>query len=242
MEKSIVKAPRDITKDYDFIAFSFDGKHSYEDFGIIRTSGGDRFEEKMAPTMNDKTAEVPGMDGKYYFGTEYKQRDFNITFAFDGLTEGKLGELKRWLCGDKVADLWFAEAPYKVYSVKVSGQPALKYIPFDSVKYVDLPPAADELEDIVYKQAIHSTIYKGEGSVTFTAYYPFAHTPDEVHMWDSTSQKYINQGRGTEPMSYSSFANFQNYKHLINEYSHIKKKTTEIIFCGMEDVGNVDYR
>jgi hypothetical protein len=28
-------------------------------------------------------------------------------------------------------DLWFAENPYKVYTAKVTGQPTIKYVPFD---------------------------------------------------------------------------------------------------------------
>jgi hypothetical protein len=71
----------------DFLAFSFNGKHSWDDFHIYRTSDGDRYNENLTPTLTDKTAEVPGGDGMYYFGTTHKQRDFNISFAFDSLTE-----------------------------------------------------------------------------------------------------------------------------------------------------------
>ena len=100
---SIVKVPKNATADYDFVAFSFDGKHSYEDMGIIRTSGGDRFTMDLAPTMQDKTVEVPGGHGTQYFGTEFKKRDFRISFAFDDLTETKLAELKHWLKADKIS-------------------------------------------------------------------------------------------------------------------------------------------
>ena len=40
---SIVKVPRNNTADYDFIAFSFGGKHSVEDFGIYRTGKNDGY-------------------------------------------------------------------------------------------------------------------------------------------------------------------------------------------------------
>ena len=83
MAESIVRLPRNQNIDYDFIAFTFKNKHSYEDFGIIRTSDGDRYNFNLAPTMTDKTAEVPGGDGMYYFGTHHKQKDFNISFASD---------------------------------------------------------------------------------------------------------------------------------------------------------------
>jgi phage-related protein len=94
MAESIVKAPRDSTMDYDYIAFSFNGKHSYDDFGIIRTSDGDRYNENLSPALTDKTAEIPGGDGMYFFGSTHKQRDFSINFAFDNMSESTFREMK----------------------------------------------------------------------------------------------------------------------------------------------------
>jgi hypothetical protein len=37
---TIVKVPNNTSIDYDFIAFSFKGKHSFEDFGIYRNDAG----------------------------------------------------------------------------------------------------------------------------------------------------------------------------------------------------------
>ena len=157
MAESIVKVPQCATDDMDFLAFSFNGKHSWDDFGIYRVIDGDRYSENFSPTLNDKTAEVPGGDGMYYFGTTYKQRDFNISFAFDHLTEAKLREMKKWLNGKEMGDLWFSEAPYKVWTAKSSGNSAIKYIPFDDEN--------------------GQRVYKGEGTIQFTAYWPYAHTP-----------------------------------------------------------------
>ena len=165
MAVSIVKIPQNVHADYDFVAFSFNNKHSYEDFGIVRVSEGSRYNENLSPTLTDKTAEVPGGDGTYYFNTQHKQKVFNISFAFDGMSEAKLREMKQWLNGKDMADLWFAEAPYKVYTAKVTGAPQMKYVCFDQ-----------------YNEETGKTerVYKGEGSVTFTAYWPYAHTPDYI--------------------------------------------------------------
>jgi hypothetical protein len=38
--------------------------------------------------------DIPGMDGSYYFGSQFKPRTFNVSFAFDGLTETQLSYLK----------------------------------------------------------------------------------------------------------------------------------------------------
>jgi hypothetical protein len=89
----IVKVPQN-NADYDFIAFSFDGYHSYEDFGIYRTSDGSRYAENLAPTLADKTADVPGGDGMYFFSTKHKQQTFNINFAFDHMEEKQFIKFK----------------------------------------------------------------------------------------------------------------------------------------------------
>lgn len=69
--------------DYDFIGFTYDGRHSIRDLNIYRTSDGSRYNENLSPSVTDKTAEIPGGDGLYYFGSQYKQRQFSISFAFD---------------------------------------------------------------------------------------------------------------------------------------------------------------
>ena len=173
MAESIVKVPRNLGEDH--LAFSFMGKHSYEDFGIIRTSDGNRYNEDLSPQFNDITAEVPGGEGLYYFGTKHKQRDFNISFAFDNLSEAKLRELRQWLNGKEMGDLWFSEAPFKVYTVKVTSKPSLKFLCFDK-----LNTATGEIQ----------RVYKGEGSVVFTAYWPYAHTPDVVIYQGKVYQDY----------------------------------------------------
>jgi hypothetical protein len=78
----------------DFIGFSYGKKHLLRDFKIYRTSDGSRFNSNLIPTLTDKTADIPGGDGQYYFRTNYKNRTFTINFAFDSLTEEKIRELR----------------------------------------------------------------------------------------------------------------------------------------------------
>lgn len=189
MGESIVKIPQCVASDMDFLAFSFNGKHSWDDFGIYRVSDGDRYNENLTPALNDKTAEVSGGDGMYYFGTTYKQREFNISFAFDGLTEDKLHKMKKWLNGKELGDLWFSEAPYKVWTAKPTGNSAIKYIPFDS-----FDSSGNKIR-----------IYKGEGSVVFTAFWPYAHTPDYV----LSGSARLN---GNYHASYKQFSNYEEIK------------------------------
>lgn len=135
----------------DFIGFSFN-EHRSESLGIVRVSDGSRYNEDLVPTTQDKTVQVPGGDGFYYFGSDYTQRQFSINIAFDELTEKQFRELQQVFGTKELGKLIFDERPYKYYMVK-SGKPQLKYICFG-------------------KEG--ERIYKGEGTLTFTAYYPFA--------------------------------------------------------------------
>ena len=137
----------------DYIGFSFNGIHSSE-LGIVRTSEGSRFNENLLPTIQDKTVQVPGGDGMYLFGSYYTQRQFNISYAFDALTEQQLARIKEVFGDKKIHELIFDELPYKKYYAKVTGSASIKHIPFG--------------------EGALNRIYKGEGSIQLTAYDPYA--------------------------------------------------------------------
>lgn len=144
----------------DFIGFTFNGVHS-SDMGIIRTSDGSRFNENLLPASTDKTVQIPGGDGTYYFGSNYTQRQIPISVATDELTEIQFRQLKQWLGDKQIHPLVFDEAPYKTYMVKTSSIPTLKFICFDNITKNNGEITVDR-------------IYKGEGSLQFIAYFPFA--------------------------------------------------------------------
>lgn len=113
----------------DYVGFTYNGKHS-SDLNILRVSSSNRYSENIAPTFADTTADNPGADGTFYFGTFHRLRPFNVSIAFDSLTEANLRAVRQWLDGKDVHDLVFDEAPNKIYSAKVTSTPTLKYIPF----------------------------------------------------------------------------------------------------------------
>ena len=137
----------------DYMGFTYNNIHSSA-LGIVRTSDGSRFNENLLPTIQDKTVQVPGGDGTYYFGSYYTQRPFTISFAFDSLTEEQVARLKTHFGDKKIHDLIFDETPYKIYSAKVTGTATIKHVPF------------------VEGEA--NRVYKGEGTIQFTCYTPFA--------------------------------------------------------------------
>lgn len=119
----------------DFTGFSFGGVHS-SGLGITRVSGGDRYEEKLHPEVSDRTAEVPGLDGVYYFGSEHRERVFDITLGFDSLTEEQFRRLRTIFSTKEVKELIFDERPYKKYMAKIESPVELSFVCFDEPRKV----------------------------------------------------------------------------------------------------------
>lgn len=162
----------------DFISFTYNGVHS-TDLGIMRVTASNRYTDQLLPTVQDKTVQVPGGNGTYFFGSNYTQRTITINIAYDSVTEDQI-RLMRINFGDgKTHELIFDDEPYKVYYAKVTGTPQLTYIPFQN---------QDENANI------QPRIYKGEGTLTFTCYEPFAHCLNNY--------KYLNQYTVNDPSWY----------------------------------------
>ena len=78
----------------DFTGFKFNEKHS-SDFGIYRVSDGSRYQESLIPTFSDYTSEVAGGTGTHYWGSDFKTKTFNLSFAFDSVTEIQLRKMRK---------------------------------------------------------------------------------------------------------------------------------------------------
>lgn len=167
----------------DFYGFSFNGHHSSE-MGFIRTSDGNRYNENIGPNFQDKTIQIPGADGTYFFNSFYNQKPFTINIAFDHMTEEQLRTLRQVFNCKDVGPLIFDEWPYKAYTVKLQSPVQLKYICFDepvrtSSTWIHnnvLAPSSSD--DETGRPPAQSTqrIYKGEGTIQFIAYQPYAHS------------------------------------------------------------------
>ena len=159
----------------DFLSFSFAGVDS-SDLNIVRTSDGDRFDEDLTPEIKDVTVEVPGMDGEYFFGSTYGTRTFEIPFAFDSLTEEQFRKLRKVYGQRRLGELIFSERPYKKYIAKIESPIELSYICFDERRYTDDGSRGTGIKDRELRTMSNDTqrIYKGEGKITFVAYFPFA--------------------------------------------------------------------
>lgn len=197
---------KEMKGDFTGFTFVYNG-HSYmtEDLGITRVSDGDRYNEPLIPEIEDKTIEIPGLDGSYFYGSNFKSRNFSIKIAYDEMTEVQF-RLMRQIFGYKHTGLLiFDEAPYKKYRVKIASPPELDFVCFDErgktpgesrdgiritdrtereVEKVDEETGETTTEtviDVTREQVtpwVYSDqtnrIYKGEGTIEFVAYYPFA--------------------------------------------------------------------
>ena len=176
---------REAKKDFQgpFLGFTYNGRHSSE-LGIVRINTGNRAEMPLSPSFKDSTAEVPGGKGLYYFNTQIQQRQFTINFAYDDLAEEDVRELREWLNPLEQGELIFDEEPYKAYTVKPNTQPKLSYLVFDK-----------EITTETFKLYEPSTVrssgrlYKGEGAIGLTAYYPYAKAPSKKLSYYNSNTK-----------------------------------------------------
>lgn len=180
------------TEGDDFIAFAF-GDFISNKFGddgqcvIYRISNSGRFDSELSPSMQDKVVDVPNGDGQYYFGTYHKAKVFNVNFVFDNLTNDGLRKLKQAFTGKEMRQLVFAEESNKVYMAKVTGQPTIKTMCFDETYTV----TTGEGDEAVTTTHIRE-VYRGEGSVQFTAYWPYGRGVTYV---DNTIESTIDKGK-----------------------------------------------
>ena len=182
----------------DFTGFSFgDWSSTDPQHGVVkvlRVSGGDRYNETLHPEIKDRTAEVPGVNGEYYFGSDYGTRTFDIDIAFDSLTEEQFRELRKVFGTKDIKKLVFDERPYKYYMAKLGSPIELSYVCFDGLTREpfsqghfsqELPDGVrmitdnegnrvrEKVDPWVYSEQ-KTRIYKGEGTISFVCYFPFA--------------------------------------------------------------------
>ena len=166
----------------DFLGFTFGDIHS-SNLGITRVSGGDRYEEQLHPEIKDRTVEVPGLNGEYYFGSDFGTRTFDIEIAFDHLTEEQFRKLRQTFGTKDIKRLIFDERPYKYYMAKLESPIELSYVCFDEPNYTwqkeqtgyntYMQGISGDYEHKVYDGTVRR-IYKGEGKISFISYFPFA--------------------------------------------------------------------
>lgn len=148
----------------DFTGFYLDNIHS-STYGILRVSDGDRYKEGLIPEFENKEIELSGGRGSAYVSTKYKKTPFEVSIAFDHLTEQQFRDLRKWLGAEQLRAFRFDERPYKTYWVKLESRPELEYVCF--MEQADNGFIGDK-----------ERIYKGEGKLKFIVFDPFGYCVD----------------------------------------------------------------
>lgn len=139
----------------DFTGFRFGNIHS-EDLHLLVISTSDRYEKNVLPENQDYSTDIPGGNGSYYFGSTFKNREFKVDVAFDNVDEKTWRRISNLFANDKLQDLVFDELPYKTYKAKIKSKPEFKFICFKN-------------------RDTGERVYKGEGTLNFVCYQPFAY-------------------------------------------------------------------
>ena len=180
----------------DFLGFSFDGIHCSE-LGITHVSDSDRYDESLHPEVRDKSVEIPGNHGEYFYGSTYGTRKFDLSFAYDHVTEEQFRKIRKLFGTRKPCELIFDERPYKVYYAKIENPVEMKYICFDEEDYIWERHDTEEdnggyipgsIDHKIYT-GNYRRIYKGEGTISFVCHFPFARQLFKIkELYEETSQ------------------------------------------------------
>ena len=135
-----------------FIGFTYGNRHSSQ-LGILRTSDSDRFSVELTPTVKDLTYGHEKTEGVLYVGSEYTRKILPISFAFYGLLEEQIKDLKNTFNAKDIKQLIFDEDPYKIWYAKPTTVSIMKHVCLTDKD---------------------KRFYCGTGTIEFTAYYPYA--------------------------------------------------------------------
>lgn len=151
----------------DFTGFTFNGKHSSE-FGLLRISDGDRYEDTFVLPHSNEAADIPGGPGQYYWGEQTKQREFKVRVAYDNIGEVEKRRIRQWLHPDgKLHELIFDERPYVKYWVKCAKEVVTEELCFNEY---DITKSTTWPYDTIKTLR---RVYKGEFEIQFVAYMPY---------------------------------------------------------------------
>ena len=197
-----------------FVGLTYDGVHSSE-LGLYRVSDGSRYNEDLLPSFSDKTIERTGADGMYFFGSNYQQKNWTIEFAFDHITKEQLLKIKELFGAGakKPKQLIFDEdREYNSISVEntielihnhnldetVGKNATTEEPPLMQRYYLAKIAQPPQLKTLCFDELDNEgniiDIYKGELTVEFTSYTPFAYAPITEEVPDNNEILYKNLG------------------------------------------------
>lgn len=158
-----------------FISFSYGGKN-IEDFNLIATTSGDRWQQNGYANFNDLTTSYDVLDGQFFWASHYQTYELDLELSTDGVTQNELDEFLHWFTPGKYRELVLAEHPNRARLARVAAVPALSMIPFE--KKVEFQIGGQIC-------STSTTEYKGSISLKLVSDDPFWHA--RVNIFGNTS-------------------------------------------------------
>ena len=175
----------------EFIDFEFDGKHISE-FGMVAVADGGRHSFDAAPTFQDETSNVNGVDGQYYWGTHFGSKKMSFTLATDGMTEAQVNAFKQHFKPGKYGKFIEDKLAYRYGYARISQVATFSMVPFR--KKLTVGNGTDQLSFYVNE-------YKGDCRITFEFDDPYFYTVANLALYDG---KYITSDEDGMRIAYTN--------------------------------------
>ena len=166
----------------EFIDFEFAGRHISE-FGMVAVADGGRHSFDAAPTFEDETSTVNGVDGQYFWGTHFRSKRMTFSLATDGMTEAQVNDFKHHFQPGKYGKFIEDKLTCRYNYARVSQITTFNMVPF-------------RIQKKIKDTTIYINEYKGDCRITFEFDNPFFETTinliTDINNEDQLRAMYIN--------------------------------------------------
>ena len=162
----------------EFIDFKFDDKYISE-FGMVAVADGGRHSFGAAPTFDNETSSVNGVDGQYFWGTHIGSLKKTYYLATDGMTEAQVNAFKLHFKPGKYGVFIEDKLAHRYGYARVSSVTTFSMVPFQK-------------EVTIKGTTIKINEYKGDCRVTFEWDYPYMKsTENYIENWEANADEYL---------------------------------------------------
>lgn len=147
-----------------------------EDFNLIATISGDRWERDAYASFEDLTSVYDTIHGQFYWGTYFHSNTLNFNLSTDGMTQRQLDDFKFWFRAGQIKELILSEHPNRAALARVAAPPRLKLLPFEQPVTVSLGVGGtvNSGETVINTDYLTSTtLYKGDIELELVLDEPF---------------------------------------------------------------------
>lgn len=221
-----------------FISFTYGGRY-IEDFNLIATISGDRWERDGYATFNDLTTEYDNLDGQQYWNTHFKTNILMFNLATDGINQRELDDFLHWFQPGKSRELILSEHPNRVQFARVSEPPQLSLLPFEEHTTMIVSS---------FEHPITTTLYKGEITLQLILDEPFWYAKDNVlgiikevpKTGGGTEKRYIDQWIDFNNQTVDIFASQDALKILYEDNIPLGSMIDNNMLLGNKSFANVE--